>query len=151
MKKAEAKRKPRQKKEGVKVKPTMELDSVQNAKSQLHSMSHQNANEAESSNEPSISMMQGNVEAMQLLAELNEEAVQLINAESYEDALNALSQAEEKISTLDQIEANEETYIITVFYNIACCYQKLAELKKCNAYLKLAIQLFGKRKTEVKR
>jgi hypothetical protein len=151
MKKQEVKNKSKQRREGGKVKTTMESTSVQNAKSQINAMGHQGTNEAESSNEPSISMVQGNIEAMQLLAELNEEAVQLINAESYEDALNALSQAEEKISTLDQIEANEETYIITVFYNIACCYQKLAELKKCNAYLKLAIQLFGKRKSEVKR
>ena len=55
------------------------------------------------------------------------------------------------MKTLEQIEPSEEPYIITVFYNMACCYQKLGELKKCNAYLKLAIQLFGKRKPEAKR
>ena len=62
--------------------------------------------------------IQENTYTMQYLAELNEEAVHLISAESYEEALNWLNQAEEKISTLDKIAPNEETYIITVFYNI---------------------------------
>lgn len=88
--------------------------------------------------------VQENTYTMQYLAELNEEAVHLINAESYEEALNWLNQAEEKISTLDKIAPNEETYIITVFYNIACCYQKVGQLQKWNAYLKLTIQLLKK-------
>jgi GTP1/Obg family GTP-binding protein len=66
---------------------------------------------------------------MQFLAELNEEAFQLIKTESFKEALDALKQAEEKISTLDNIHPTEETYIITVFYNIACCHQKLGQLK----------------------
>jgi len=103
-----------------KVRPTMESDSLKDAKSQLQGFSSQNHLEVESSNDPSLSIMQGNSEAMQYLAELNEEAVQLINADSFEEALSSLNQAEEKISTLEHIDPNEETYIITVFYNIAC-------------------------------
>ena len=56
---------------------------------------------------------------MQYLADLNEESVQLINSDSCEEALKLLTQAEDKISQLGQIEPNQETYIITVFYNIA--------------------------------
>jgi lipopolysaccharide biosynthesis regulator YciM len=117
---------------------------VKEGKSQLHSIVVNHTTHSEPDNEPSFATTQGNAEAMQYLAELNEEAVQLINADSFTEALNALSQAEDKISTLENIEHHEETYIITVFYNIACCHQKLGELQKCNAYLKLTIQLLKK-------
>lgn len=128
----------------VKVRPIHQLESIKDIKTQLHNLISQHTPVTEADHEPTIPRMQGNAEVMQFLAELNEEAVQLINADSYDEALHALSQAEEKISTLDKIEPNEETYIITVFYNIACCHQKLGELQKCNAYLKLTIQLLKK-------
>ena len=82
-----------------------------------------------------------NTGVMESLAYLNEEAVQLIGSDNCEEALKLLIQAEEKISKLQKIESSEETYIITIFYNIACCHQKLSQLQKCNAYLKLTIQL----------
>lgn len=128
----------------VKVVPTHTLDSVKGLKSHLNSMITNHTPISESEQEQTTPAHPGNEEVMQFLAELNEEAVQLINAESFEEALFALNQAEDKISTLDKIDPNEETYIITVFYNIACCHQKLGELQKCKAYLKLTIQLLKK-------
>lgn len=125
----------------VKVRPSNQIGSMKDAKSKLNSLISQQTPSSDIDNEPSCSIAQSNSEVMQFLAELNEEAVQLINADSFNEALNALNQAEEKISTLENIEPNEETYVITVFYNIACCHQKLGELQKCNAYLKLTIQL----------
>ena len=114
----------------VKVRPSNQIGSMKDTKSKLHNVITQQIPASDTENEPSVSIMQSNSEVMQFLAELNEEAVQLINADSFNEALNALNQAEEKISTLENIEPSEETYIITVFYNIACCHQKLGELQK---------------------
>lgn len=103
----------------VKVKPTQNSDTIQNVKSKLNSLINKHTPVSDLGNVNSAYKAQNNTEVMQFLAELNEEAVQLINADSFSEALNALNQAEEKISTLENIEPNEETYIITVFYNIA--------------------------------
>jgi len=130
MKKDELKSKEKEK-PAVKVKSIQNLDSIQTIKSKLNSLINQYTPVSETPhNPPTATFNHKNADVMQFLAELNEEAVQLINADSFEDALSALSQAEEKISTLKNIEPNEETYIITVFYNIACCHQKLGELQK---------------------
>ena len=130
MKKDELKSKEKEK-PAVKVKSIQNLDSIQTIKSKLNSLINQYTPVSETPHNPPAAIFNhNNVDVMQFLAELNEEAVQLINAESFDDALSALSQAEEKISTLKNIEPNEETYIITVFYNIACCHQKLGELQK---------------------
>ncbi len=126
----------------VKVSPSHKLNNFQDVKTKLSWLISQRSPVSDTDNEAPISLGQGNTEVMQFLAELNEGAVQLIKAESFKEALNALSQAEKKISTLDNILLTEEPYVITVFYNIACCHQKLGNLDQWNTYLKWAIQLF---------
>ena len=128
----------------IKIKHNSQTVPSKESGSHMSLSDGKNLNSSEKKKESLSQLMHENTYTMQYLAELNEEAVHLINAESYEEALNWLNQAEEKISTLDKIAPNEETYIITVFYNIACCYQKVGQLQKCNAYLKLTIQLLKK-------
>ena len=100
----------------VKIHPNNHLDSIKDIKLQLNNLiNHQQVG----NNEEEVILNYSNADIMQYLAEHNEEAVQLINSDSFEEALKLLTQAEEKISQLGQIESTQETYIITIFYNIA--------------------------------
>ena len=92
-----------------------------------------------------------------ILSELNETAVEMINQEMYEEALDSLLKAEYIITTLlpntlrsggnksdwpsrkDKGEI-DKTYISTIYYNLAWVWQKLSKLEQCIKYLDKAIE-----------
>ena len=94
----------------------------------------------------------GNVnEIIPILAELNEASVEYIAQEQYDESLDSLLKAEYIISVLlpqggDAAVLNnpiEETYICTIYYNLAWVCQKLNKLQECVKYMKKWIDTFN--------
>jgi hypothetical protein len=93
----------------------------------------------------------------QILLELNETAIEMINQELNEEALDSLLKAEYIISVLiptastprelkslpndKRPEQIDDTHICTIYYNIACVFQKLSKLEECVKYLEKCIDI----------
>ena len=56
------------------------------------------------------------------LVDLNETAKQLIENDYPEEALEHLQEAENLITNVETMATEEEVYVLTIFYNIACCH-----------------------------
>lgn len=89
-----------------------------------------------------------------ILSDLNETAVEMINQDMIEEAFDSLIKAEYIISSLlpsrenseDSKSSNketklklssqlEDTFIWTIYYNLACVCQKLSKLEECTRFL----------------
>ena len=111
--------------------------------------------------------IQNMADILPILAELNESAVECINQENYEEALDSLLKAEYVISVLipsksgaqisNQISSTsipqvENTYISTIYYNLAWVCQKLSKLEEWVKYLNkwiTALETYWKLSTSI--
>lgn len=91
------------------------------------------------------------MEVTPILAELTESAIDQIHQDSLEDALDSLLKAEYVIEVLLPTAKGpegqppgpgqiEESYVCTVYYNLACVCQKLGKLQEWAKYLEKCIQ-----------
>jgi hypothetical protein len=91
--------------------------------------------------ESSPTKSQGVMEVTPILAELTESAIDQIHQDSLEDALDSLLKAEYVIEVLLPTAKGpegqppgpgqiEESYVCTVYYNLACVCQKLGKLQE---------------------
>ena len=85
------------------------------------------------------------------LIDINEDAQRMMRTEDYEKALDEYKKAERiiaemsKLITLAKMNWEEEdVYILTIFYNMASCYQKMSKLDECCEYIRLTIKLYKK-------
>ena len=69
------------------------------------------------------------------LVDLNEIAISMIENDQFESALDELRKAEALLLPFGKTTTLDQTYTLTVFYNSACCYQKLNQLYDCSSYL----------------
>jgi len=86
-------------------------------------------------------------EVLSILAELNESAVEMLIQESYEDAADYLLKAEYVITmysptnnSTNHKHSIEDTYICTIYYNLACVCQKVGKLDEWVKYLEKGIK-----------
>lgn len=111
--------------------------------------------------------IQNIADILPILAELNESAVECINQENYEDALDSLLKAEYVVTVLVPAHSNnqlskqvdspqnceiESTYISTIYYNLAWVCQKLSKLEEWVKYLNkwiAALEDYWKKTTEI--
>lgn len=79
-----------------------------------------------------------------VIADLNETAIEYIEKGMYEDAGETLLQAYGAIPRIEKLHQEESkgkatkldySYFCTIYYNIACVYQKLSLLKDCRLFL----------------
>lgn len=93
---------------------------------------------------------------VQMFTEMNEKAIESMNKDEPETALEFLKKADETLSRTEQTEKSDTSssrhqsqqsnaadgidsnYKAALYYNLACCYQRLGMLEECVDYLELA-------------